>query len=101
MEYQHICQLLSFDDPTLANTSLDRRSGYIPPKRPYSFDDMLLDVLDFSAMMLVPNGRVSMWMPTANDDDVELAIPTSPGLEMVSVCVQQFNKCKEMRRIID
>lgn len=44
--------------------------------------------------MLVDNGRLSMWMPTANDEDVDLAIPVHPGLELVSVCVQQFNKCR-------
>ena len=55
---------------------------------------MLQDTLEFAVRMLVPNGRLSMWMPTANDDDVELAIPNSPGLELVSVCVQTFNKCR-------
>lgn len=54
---------------------------------------MLQDILDFAVVMLVPNGRLSMWMPIANEDNVELTIPTSPGLELVSVCVQHFNKC--------
>lgn len=35
-----------------------------------------------------------MWMPTANDEDIELAIPTHPGLKLRSVCVQAFNKCE-------
>lgn len=70
-----------------------RRPGYIPPKRPYGFDDILQDVLEFAAITLVPNGRLSLWMPTANDEDVELALPISPGLELVNVCVQNFNKC--------
>ena len=72
---------------------VSRRRGYIPPKRPYGFDDMLQDVLDFAVVMLVPNGRVSMWMPTANDENAELAIPTNAGLELLSICVQKFNKC--------
>ncbi|KAK5201902.1 hypothetical protein LTR16_001067 [Cryomyces antarcticus] len=68
------------------------QEGFVPPKRPYSFEAMLDDILDFAASMLVENGRLAMWMPTANDDDVELAIPSHPSLELISVCVQAFNK---------
>ncbi|CAD6590217.1 MAG: hypothetical protein ASARMPRED_004680 [Alectoria sarmentosa] len=65
---------------------------YIPPKKPYSFEAMLEDLLEFSAFMLVNEGRLSLWMPTANDEDVELGIPAHPCLDLVSVCVQTFNK---------
>ncbi|KAI9728657.1 MAG: hypothetical protein M1828_002763 [Chrysothrix sp. TS-e1954] len=68
------------------------REGFIPAKRPYSFDDLLHDILDFSYDMLVDKGRVAMWMPTANDEDVEISIPSHPGLILISVCVQKFNK---------
>ena len=54
---------------------------------------MLDDLLDFAARHLVDDGRLSLWMPTANDEDVELGIPAHPHLELVSVCVQTFNKC--------
>jgi tRNA (guanine10-N2)-methyltransferase len=75
-------------------THADRftESGYIPPKRPYSFTAILDDILDFAVATLVDNARLSMWMPTANDEDVELVIPTHPCLAIVSVCVQPFNK---------
>jgi len=75
-------------------THADRftESGYIPPKRPYSFTAILDDILDFAVATLVDNARLSMWMPTANDEDVELVIPTHPCLEIISVCVQPFNK---------
>lgn len=66
--------------------------GYIPPKRPYSFTALLDDILAFAVVTLVPGGRLSMWMPTANDEDVELIIPGHPCLELSSVCVQAFNK---------
>ena len=66
--------------------------GYIPPKRPYSFTALLDDILCFAASTLVPNGRLSMWMPTANDEDVELIIPQHACLQLESVCVQAFNK---------
>lgn len=70
------------------------RDGWVPPKRPYSFDDMMQDVLDFAFVMLVDHGRLSVWMPTANDEDVELSVPLHPGLDLVSTCVQDFNKCE-------
>lgn len=69
-----------------------KEPGYIPPKRPYSFTALLDDILAFAVATLVEDGRISMWMPTANDEDVELIIPSHPGLELTSVCVQAFNK---------
>lgn len=71
-----------------------REEGYIPPKRPYSFLAMLDDILDFAALSLVNNGRLSFWMPTANDEDQEIKIPQHPSLEITSVCTQAFNRCK-------
>ncbi|KAI9761379.1 MAG: hypothetical protein M4579_001029 [Chaenotheca gracillima] len=59
--------------------------GFVPPKKPYSFDAMLADILEFAALTLVDHGRLSFWMPTANDDSpVELDIPSHPCLELVS-----------------
>jgi tRNA (guanine10-N2)-methyltransferase len=66
--------------------------GYIPPKRPYSFTALLDDILAFAVATLVEDGRLSMWMPTANDEDIELVIPSHPCLKLESVCVQAFNK---------
>ncbi|MCJ1383127.1 hypothetical protein MMC17_006240 [Xylographa soralifera] len=65
---------------------------YIPPKRPYSFEALLSDILEFAANMLVENGRLGLWMPTANDEEIELAIPEHPALEVESACVQPFHK---------
>lgn len=67
-----------------------KEPGYIPPKRPYSFTAMLDDILAFAVATLVEEGRLSMWMPTANDEDIELVIPTHPCLKLESVCVQAF-----------
>lgn len=93
MEKQHICkQKLTFFVSNSAKRN--RQDKYIPPKRPYSFEAMLNDILDFAASSLVDGGRISMWMPTANDEQVELGIPMHPCLEVVSVCVQAFNKCE-------
>jgi tRNA (guanine10-N2)-methyltransferase len=55
---------------------------------------MQYDILDFAARTLVEGGRIAMWMPTSNDQDVELMIPTHPSLEIVAVSVQDFGSCK-------
>ena len=55
---------------------------------------MLDDLMDFAAMMLVDNGRLSFWVPTANDEESVLEIPSHPCLQRVSVCIQVFNKCE-------
>ena len=55
---------------------------------------MLDDLMNFAAMTLVDRGRLSFWMPTANDEETILEIPSHPYLERVSVCVQVFNKCQ-------
>lgn len=60
---------------------------------------MLDDILNFAAVSLVDEGRLSLWMPTANDEEVELGIPMHPCLEVVSVCVQAFNKCKYISKL--
>jgi tRNA (guanine10-N2)-methyltransferase len=67
--------------------------GYIPPKKAYSFDAMMDDILDFGYTHMVDNGRLSMWMPVANDEDMEIPIPSHPAMELVAMSVQQFNKC--------
>lgn len=61
---------------------------------------MLDDILEFSATHLVDHGRLSLWMPTANDEDVQIAIPNHSSLKLVSVCVQPFNKCKRQILVI-
>ena len=55
---------------------------------------MLDNILVFAAETLVDNGRLSFWMPTANDEQQEIPIPEHPCLEIVVVCVQAFNKCE-------
>ncbi|KAK0643335.1 S-adenosyl-L-methionine-dependent methyltransferase [Cercophora newfieldiana] len=71
---------------------------FIPPRKPYSFVAMLDDILQFSAQTLVDGGRLSFWMPTANDEDQEIPVPSHPYLETISVCTQVFNKWS--RRLI-
>ena len=72
----------------------DRQDKYIPPKKPYSLEAMLDDILEFAALTLIDHARLSLWMPTANDEEIELGAPIHHCLDVVSVCVQPFNKCK-------
>ncbi|EPS40742.1 hypothetical protein H072_5373 [Dactylellina haptotyla CBS 200.50] len=65
---------------------------FIPPKRPYSFDKMLDDIMNFSSTHLVPGGRLCIWLPTADEDTHEFSIPTHKNLKLESVCIQNFNK---------
>ncbi|KAK6356415.1 hypothetical protein TWF718_000775 [Orbilia javanica] len=68
------------------------RKDFVPPKRPYSFDKMLNDIMNFSSTHLVANGRLCIWLPTADEDFNEFSIPTHRNLKLESVCVQNFNK---------
>ncbi|EMF16942.1 tRNA guanosine-2'-O-methyltransferase [Sphaerulina musiva SO2202] len=87
------------------------KEDYIPPRKAYSFVRMLDDILDFSANMLVNDGRLSMWIPVAgavegdldhenegegevkDEENVqEYVIPQHPALVLVSQCRQDFNK---------
>ncbi len=54
---------------------------------------MLDDILNLASDTLVDDGRLSFWMPTANDEDQEIAVPTHPCLEIITVCTQTFQKC--------
>ncbi|PMD14586.1 tRNA guanosine-2'-O-methyltransferase [Hyaloscypha hepaticicola] len=98
-------KVLGSRDPTKGKEPVFRdgkahhtEEAYIPPKRPYSFLAMLDDILDFAALSLVDNGRLSFWMPTANDEDQEIHIPEHPHLQITSVCTQAFNRWS--RRLI-
>ncbi|RYP47310.1 hypothetical protein DL768_006612 [Monosporascus sp. mg162] len=75
-----------------------KNPDFVPPKKPYSFTAMLEDILNFASDTLVDNGRLSFWMPTANDEELEIPVPTHPRLEIVVVCTQTFNKWS--RRLI-
>mgnify|MGYP003634760629 CR=1 FL=1 len=88
-----ICKIMTLARPCVTLT-FHREEKYIPPKRPYSFLAMLDDILEFAAQTLVENGRLSFWMPTANDEDQEIKTPEHPCLEITSVCTQAFNRCK-------
>ena len=70
--------------------------GFVAPKRPYSFVQLLDDILDFAARTLVDGGRLAFWMPSANEselgEDEVTIIPQHSLLELKHECVQRFNK---------
>ena len=66
--------------------------GFIAPKRPYSFNRMLSDIMDFAARSLVNGGRLAFWMPCANDADEDFPVPWHGMLELRHSCIQVFNK---------
>lgn len=65
---------------------------YIPTKKPYALDALLDDILQFASERLPINGRLALWMPTANDENIETIIPLHENLELKYNCVQEFNK---------
>ncbi|KAI1376998.1 tRNA guanosine-2'-O-methyltransferase TRM11 [Hypoxylon crocopeplum] len=75
-----------------------RNPSFVPPKKAYSFMAMLDDILNFASDTLVDHGRLSFWMPTANDEEQEIPVPTHPCLIIVFVCTQVFNRWS--RRLI-
>ena len=65
---------------------------YVAPKKPYSFLQMLDDILSFAAETLVDGGRLAFWVPVANDADEEIELPAHSRLRLLHCCLQPFNK---------
>lgn len=72
------------------------RKDYIPTKKPYEFNALLDDLLQFAAERLRPQGRLCFWMPVANEDFQEHHIPLHQDLKLLSCNIQDFNKCKHL-----
>lgn len=74
------------------------RRDFIHPKKNYELLNMLHDLLGFAAERLPIGGRLSFWMPTANDDFEEHQIPQHEKLELLYNLEQSFNKW--LRRLV-
>lgn len=68
------------------------RRDYIQPKKTYSLDLLLDDLLQFSAERLQFGSRLCFWMPIANDEDIPTMIPQHEQLELIYELVQDFHK---------
>lgn len=58
---------------------------------------MLDDILEFAALSLVDDGRLSFWMPTSNERDEGIHPPKHRCLVITSICTQSFHRCKDLR----
>lgn len=79
---------------------------YHPPSKPYALDELLVDLMDFAAKMLVPKGRLVFWMPTMtdveqDDDDenskgaiktaqIDLQLPPTKYFKLIAHSLQDF-----------
>ena len=81
--------------PMIDGAPAHTQPGYVAPKRPYSFNRMLSNILDFAAKSLVDGGRLAFWMPSANEDelgqDQVTEVPTHHLMLLRHECVQRFN----------
>ncbi|KAG7924894.1 hypothetical protein KL925_005067 [Ogataea polymorpha] len=68
------------------------RRDFIQPKKNYSLDLLLDDLLQFAAERLPVNGRLCFWMPVANDQDIPTLVPQHEKLQLMYNLVQEFNK---------
>lgn len=68
------------------------RRDYIQPKKTYSLDLLLDDLLQFASDRLNVGSRLCFWMPVANDEDIPTLIPQHEQLELIYELVQDFYK---------
>ncbi|KAH3660542.1 hypothetical protein OGAPHI_007128 [Ogataea philodendri] len=68
------------------------RRDFIQPKKNYSLDLLLDDLLQFASERLPVGGRLCFWMPVANDQYIPTLVPQHEKLELIYNLVQEFNK---------
>ncbi|KAG1669595.1 hypothetical protein FOA52_006368 [Chlamydomonas sp. UWO 241] len=75
------------------------RDTYIPSTQPYAMGECLRDLLDLSARLLVPGGRLVYFFPASLDDYDESEVPTHPALAFVANSLQLLNT-RYCRRLV-
>lgn len=95
------------DEPVLlANGCFaHQQSDYVPPTKPYALQDLLLDLMNVSAGLLAPRGRLVFWMPTMIETDGdgdgdadrggsatmhELQLQLTPDFRLIAHSLQDF-----------
>ncbi|KAG4305308.1 hypothetical protein PORY_001478, partial [Pneumocystis oryctolagi] len=68
------------------------KKNYIPPKKPYPFGDLIVDLMMFASDHLITQGRLVFWMPSIKEDEASVNIPQHPNLSLVANSVQCFGK---------
>ncbi|KAG4300947.1 hypothetical protein PCK1_002646 [Pneumocystis canis] len=69
-----------------------RKNDYIPPMKPYQFDDMIKDLMKFASEHLSTQGRLVFWIPSIVDDNTNIDIPKHPNLLLIANSIQCFGK---------
>ncbi|KAJ1919147.1 hypothetical protein H4219_002196 [Mycoemilia scoparia] len=75
-----------------------KRKDYYPPTVAYEMEDVVVDLLEFAAKMLVVRGRLVYWIPTVTEEYQLDDIPIHPALELVANSEQPFGSWS--RRLI-
>ncbi|KAJ1562578.1 hypothetical protein HK096_007529, partial [Nowakowskiella sp. JEL0078] len=69
-----------------------------PQTIPYEMHQVLLDLLNFSAVYLIPGGRLVYWLPTVTDEYTPDDVPIHPHLKLIANSNQCFGRWS--RRLI-
>ncbi|KAJ1721910.1 hypothetical protein LPJ53_003630 [Coemansia erecta] len=67
-----------------------KRPEYYPPTVPYEMSDVIEDLLEFAARMLVVGGRLVYWLPTVAGEYVPEDVPMHRALRLVANSEQPF-----------
>lgn len=63
-----------------------------PETEVYDMENILIDLVEFSAKLLVVGGRLVFWLPTARDTYKPEDIPVHPQFRLVANSEQNFGK---------
>ncbi|OZJ04374.1 hypothetical protein BZG36_03199 [Bifiguratus adelaidae] len=85
-------------DPTKQSTQpriyqgkpIHEREEYVPPTKPYEMSEVLVDLLEFSALYLNLHGRLVYWLPTVTEEYRDEDVPTHPAMRLVANSEQNF-----------
>jgi len=85
-----------FTNSSIPGEYLER---HLPEKVEYSLENILVDLLNFSAERLSLGGRLVYWIPIIRQEYQEHLLPSHPGLRLVYNCEQMLT-CHTSRRLI-
>eukprot|EP00943_MAST-04B_sp_MAST-4B-sp1_P004796 g4796.t1 len=75
------------------------KKDHIPMTQPYHAEEVMLDLLDLAATMLVLNGRLVYFLPVAVEEYTEHDVPKHDCLKLISNCEDRLG-WKLARRLI-
>ena len=76
-------------------------NSHYPQKVSYSLEQLLRDLLNFSARSLVEGGRLVYWLPVIRQQyNVETSVPSHPDLRLICDCEQVLSSNTSRRLIV-